>query len=123
MSRSLTLAAIVATLSCTPSREPAATSTNQGAVADTVTKLTLALFAAAERVDADATFGVFSSDSDAAHLNLGGQFTQDSLLKTYRPVYDGLQGQQVQLAPPTVTVLAPDAGVVSIRGHFIATPK
>jgi len=121
MTRSL-LAAVLAVSACAPAR-PELSPGERAAISDTVMVLTRAMFAAAERVDPEATFAAMSADSDAAHLNVGARFTRDSLLATYRGIFAGLQGQRLALQAPTVTVLARDAAVVSANGHFTATPK
>ena len=93
------------------------------AIADTVTALTRAVIDGGNHVDADATFQRFAGGDDAAHMNMGTRYTRDSLVATYRTIFGRLERQQIDVGTPTVTVLGPDAAVLSATGQFSATPK
>lgn len=118
------LAMLVA--ACEPRTETSATPMSEAqraAIADTVTSLTRAMIDAANRVDAEATFQRFASGSEGVHMNMGVRYSRDSLIAMYRPIFNGLERQQIEPGTPTVTVLGPDAAVLSVASRFSATPK
>ena len=116
----------VLAVACQSNAEPSDTPMSEeqrAAIADTVTALTRAVVDGGSAVDADATFQRFATGDEAAHLNMGVRYTRDSLVAMYRSIFGTLERQQVELGAPTVTVLGPDAAVLSTAGSFTATPK
>jgi uncharacterized protein (TIGR02246 family) len=100
---------------------PDFTEAEKAAVVQTVTSLTKDFVTAASRADLDATFRFFSSDADAAVLNLGTRYTRQAIIELYRPIYASLRGQEIDIGQPVVAVLSPEAAVLSTQGRFTAT--
>lgn len=114
----ITITVIVAAAACRP---PASelTEEHRDALADTVRQVMMELYAAANRVDADALLGYFADDAVLAVQ--GAMISGDLFAERVRRSFAGLRAQNARSRDMRIDVLGPNAAVVTDYEVFSAT--
>ena len=92
----------------------------RSAVADSVRRATSEFSAAASAVDADRLFALYSNTPDFAAADNGVLYTSvEPLREKYRQIYRGFRAIETHFDTTRVTVLAPDAAVITFSGSVV----
>ncbi len=113
--------AVLALPACAPAGRPLA-EVQRAAIADTVRRLTREVAEGAGQVSVERAFARFERGTEFAFANNGtASFAPDSVLAQFRRVYRPLRRQDIDLSAWKVTVLGPDAAVVTTHGSYTYT--
>ena len=96
------------------------TDVNRAEIERAITDRVDELINAVEKVDLDRIVAWF--EEDVAMGDNGSLYkTLDEILTVFRPGFEGLREQEINLSYSKVTVLAPDVAIMSGEGVFTAT--